>query len=104
MGAKKSMTDAELMMQLNPTGKAQFQSLTPKGKELALQMAEQQCKGQNGCKGQNSCKSDKNSCAGKGGCKGTAVSYFKDKNMAVKLAAEKMAEKRNGVLNRSNNS
>lgn len=100
--AKKLMTDSELMMQLDAQGKATFQSLTPEGKALALKLANHDCKGKNDCKGLNSCKTADNSCAGKGGCKGTSPGPFKDKNMAVKVASMKMAEKRNNVLNKSN--
>lgn len=94
------MTEDELMSKLNDQGKAMFRSLSPEGKALALKLAGQSCKGHNDCKGLNSCKSDKNACAGQGGCKGQSQCSFKDKNMAVKVAAKKMAEKR-AMMNNS---
>lgn len=94
------MTEDQLMSQLSPEGKAMYQSLDAEGKKLALQLANQGCKGQNTCKGLNSCKTDKNSCMGLGGCKGTSPGPFKDKNDAVKMAAKKMAEKRQQLQNK----
>lgn len=93
--SNKMMTEGELMSQLSPSGKAQYQSLDAEGKALALKLASQSCAGKNDCKGLNSCKTSQNSCAGKGTCAGTSVGPFKDKNVAVKVAAQKMAEKRN---------
>ena len=89
------LTESQLLSQLNDEGKATYKSLDPAGKALALKLANQTCKGQNECKGLNSCKTEKNSCAGNGGCAGTSPGAFKDKNTAVKVAAKKMAEKRN---------
>jgi len=96
--AKPVTNETELMSQLNPQGKTAYLSLSPEGKKLALQLAQQSCKGKNSCKGLNSCKTDSNQCAGKGGCKGQTPGPFKDKNTAVKVAAQKMAEKREGAL------
>lgn len=90
----QKMTESEVLSKLNEQGKATYQSLDPAGKALAVKLANQDCKGQNECKGMNSCKTSDHSCAGKGSCKGTAPSNFKDKNLAVKVAALKMAEKR----------
>ena len=89
------MTDQELTAQLSSEGRRIFDSLTPDGKKLALQLANQSCKGKNACKGLNSCKSSTNSCQGLGGCEGTTPGPFKDKNDAVKVAA--MATKRQSM-------
>lgn len=94
----RKLTEMDLKAQLNPQTKADFEALSPEGKALALKMANQDCKGKNDCKGQNACKSKTNSCGGQGGCKGTAETNFKDKNMAVKVAKMKMAEKRNNAV------
>lgn len=91
---KQKMTESDLMSQLNAQGKATYQGLDSAGKALALKLANQDCKGQNECKGLNSCKTSDHACAGKGSCAGTATAPFKDKNLAVKVAAMKMAEKR----------
>lgn len=91
---QRPMSESGLLSKLNEQGKAAYQSLDPAGKALALKMANQDCKGQNECKGMNSCKTADHACAGKGSCAGTAPSNFKDKNLAVKVAALKMAEKR----------
>jgi len=97
---KKELTETELLSNLNAEGKALYNQLTPEGKKLALKLATQACKGHNTCKGLNSCKTKEHECAGKGGCKGTSQCSFKDKNQAVKVAAQKMAEKR-ASLNKS---
>lgn len=91
---KGTMTEADLIKSVNPSSRETYQSLSPEGKALALQLANQACKGQNSCKGLNSCKTANNSCAGQGGCKGQSSCAFKDKNLAVKVAAMKMASKR----------
>jgi hypothetical protein len=95
-----TLNEADLQSKLNAQGKSTYNSLTPEGKKLALQLANAECKGKNDCKGLNSCKTDKNECAGKGGCKAQSKCSFKDKNLAVKVAAAKMAEKRNGLQNK----
>jgi len=92
--AHMAMKENELMGQLNAQGKASFQSMSTEGKTLALKVANGTCKGNNECKGLNSCSGNNHDCAGKGGCKGTGNGNFKDKNVAVKLVAAKMAEKR----------
>lgn len=92
------LKESDLLNQLNPDAKATYQTLSPEGKALALKLANQSCKGLNDCKGLGSCKTDDHSCAGKNGCKGQSKCSFKDKNQAVKVAAKKMAEKRNGAL------
>lgn len=96
--ANAAMSESDFMSQLNAQSKATFQSMSPEGKALAMKLAQQECKGKNTCKGLNSCKGKGNDCAGKGGCKGTSSDKFKDKNLAVKVAAMKMAEKREGSL------
>ena len=88
------MTEDQLKSQLNDQGKQTYNSLTPEGKAMAVKLASRSCKGTNDCKGQNACKADDHSCAGKGSCAGSSICSFKDKNMAVKIAAQKQAEKR----------
>lgn len=92
--AGKTITEEELKRQLNEAGRAMFNSLSPEGKALALKLASQSCKGQNDCKGLASCATSDHSCAGKNSCAGTTKGPFTDKNTAVKVAAQKMAEKR----------
>lgn len=93
--AAELMTDDQLRSQLNEQGKQTFDSLNSEGKKMAIKLASRTCKGTNDCKGQNSCKTDEHSCAGKGSCAGTSACAFKDKNAAVKVAAQKQADKRN---------
>lgn len=95
--AATMLTEDQLKSQLSDQGKDIFNRLTPEGKTLALKLANGSCKGKNDCKGLNSCKSDKNSCAGQSGCAGQANGLFTDKNLAVKVAAKKMAEKRASI-------
>lgn len=92
-----SPSDSQVLSQLNEEGKLIYKGLDTEGKALAQKLVNQTCKGQNDCKGLNSCKSKDNSCAGKGSCRNTSPGPFKDKNQAVKVAAQKMAEKRAGA-------
>lgn len=94
---KGHMTEADLIKSINADSRDTYNSLPPEGKALALELANQACKGHNSCKGLNSCKTANNSCAGQGGCKGQSSCAFKDKNQAVKVAAMKMASKRASV-------
>lgn len=101
--SSKKMTESDLIQKLNPETRLVFQSLDKEGKDLALKLAEQACKGKNSCKGMNSCKSKDNTCAGTGGCKGQSAAPFTNKNMAVMLAAKNMAEKRLKSMANGNN-
>jgi hypothetical protein len=93
------MTEDELLLELNNQGAALYKSLDPKGKELARFVASQRCNGTNACKGLNACQTDKNDCAGKGECKGKGKCAISDKNLAVKIVADKlkMADKRGNL-------
>lgn len=88
------MSQDELLLELNPEGTKLYNSLDAKGKELARQVASQRCQGSNACKGLNACATDKNQCAGKGDCKGKGKCAVADKNLAVKLVADKLAKER----------
>lgn len=98
----QQLTEAQLLSQLNEEGKAIYRGLDTEGKALALKLANQSCKGQNSCKGLGSCKGGGHDCAGKNGCAGQSNGPFKDKNVAVKIAAQKMAQKR-ALLNQGSN-
>lgn len=91
------LNEADLLSKLNAHGKETYETLSPEGKKLALQLSNGDCKGKNECKGLNSCKTDKHTCAGLGGCKSQGSANFQDKNLAVKVAGAKMAEKRNAL-------
>lgn len=93
------MTEDELMLELSDEGAKTYNSLTPEGKALARFVASQRCNGSNECKGLNACQTDTNKCAGNGSCKGTSKCAFADKNLAVKVVAKKMAEKRSNLNN-----
>lgn len=88
-----SMSEEELLTQLDEKGKALYYSMDEEGKALALKLSSMSCAGQNECAGLNSCKSSDNPCAGQGKCQGTSGCGFADKNLAVKVAAKHMAEK-----------
>lgn len=96
---EKYINEEEVVKQLNPQAKKTFEGLSAEGKALALKLVNQSCKGKNECKGLNSCKTETNECAGKGACRGTSPANFKDKNLAVKVAADKMADKRKRLAN-----
>lgn len=91
------MTEQELLMELDAEGVKMYNSLTPEGKALARQVASMRCNATNACKGLNACETEHNACAGKGKCKGTGKCAIGDKNLAVKLVRDKMAQKRNDV-------
>lgn len=93
----KEMTEEDLMLELNNDGAKLYRSLSPEGKKLALSLASRSCNNNNECKGLNACATDKNKCAGQGDCKGRTKCAFSDKNLAVKIAAKKMAEKRENI-------
>lgn len=88
------MTEQELLLELNSEGTKQYNSLTPEGKALAREVASQRCGRTNQCKGLNACETEKNKCAGKGACKNLGKCAFSDTNVAIKVVAEKMAQKR----------
>lgn len=91
------MTEQELLLELNDNGLALYNSLSPDGKQLAREVASQRCARTNSCKGLNACATEKNKCAGQGGCMGQTKCGFSDKNLAVKVVAEKMKAKRESL-------
>lgn len=93
------MSEDELMLELNDEGVKQYQSLSAEGKALARELASQRCNNTNTCRGKNACKTEANDCAGQGSCKARSKCAFSDKNLAVKIAAKLMAEKRAKSLN-----
>lgn len=94
------MTEDELLLELDDNGVKLYQSLTPEGKKIAREVASQSCNGTNICKGYNACQTEKNACAGQGACKGQSKCAHADKNVAVRLVAEKMAAKRGAALHK----
>lgn len=98
------MTDDELLLELNDDTTKLYNTLTAEGKALARFVASQRCNGSNECKGLNACETETNKCAGQGGCRGKSKCAFADKNLAVKVVAKKMAEKRANLNNSGKNS
>jgi hypothetical protein len=90
----QQLDEEGLLLELSADNAQTFRSLSSEGKKLALQLASRSCNGTNDCKGQNACRTDLNKCAGMGTCKGTTKCAFSDKNVAVRVAAKLMAEKR----------
>lgn len=99
--ASREMTKDDLLLELNQEGADLFNSLSPEGQQLALKLASRGCNNMNACKGQNACRTDRNKCAGQGPCKAQTKCAFSDKNLAIKVAARKMAEKRQELQNSS---
>ncbi len=65
---------------------SKYQQLDSQHRQMAKQMTEQSCKGQNQCKSLGGCKSAQNNCAGLNGCKGqSGGNPIKDPNKAVEL-------------------
>lgn len=96
------VTEEELVGNLNAKGLKLYLSLDDEGKLLARKVASQLCNGTNDCRGLNACKTDNNDCAGQGSCRGKSKCAIGDKNLAVKLAAKHMAEKRGEKFNNIN--
>lgn len=91
------LTEEELTLELNDEALKIYQNMTPEAKSLTRLVASARCNGTNECKGLNACKTETNQCAGKGGCKGQGKCAISDKNLAVRLVAEKMKAKREGL-------
>jgi hypothetical protein len=89
------LTDDELTLELNDDMLKVYEAMSPETKALARLVASARCNGTNECKGLNACKTETNSCAGKGSCKGQGKCAFSDKNLAVRVVADKMQAKRN---------
>jgi hypothetical protein len=91
---KKIQNGEELVNKLNANGKEIYEKLDQQHRDLALKLANQDCNGKNECKGMGGCnsaeKSGKNECKGMSKCN----AFIKDPNFAVKVAAQKMLEKR----------
>ena len=85
-------SEEDLLIELNEKGEALYKSLNEEGKALARKVASQRCNGTNECAGLNACQTESNECAGKGSCKGQSKCAISDKNLAVKIAAAKMAK------------
>lgn len=96
------MTEEELLLELNDEGTKIYMGLDEEGRALAREVASARCNAANKCKGLNACKTDENDCAGKGQCKGKSKCSIGDKNLAVRLVAKKMAEKRGKALQSPN--
>lgn len=92
--APKPDATRKLLAQLDNAHAQMFNSMDCEGQNLAMQLANQSCKGKNACKGLNACKTKANTCAGLGACKGKGPGPFKDKNKAIEVASKHMAEKR----------
>lgn len=90
--------EATLLAELDDKHRAIYHSLDAKHKEMALEMAQQACAGQNECKGLNQCKGASNACAGQGQCAGMGGCAWSDKNMMVRVVMKHMAEQR-GQMN-----
>lgn len=95
--ASKTLTEAQLLSQLNKEGRSLYQSLSPDGKLLAQRLAGGSCNGRNECRGKNSCATASNGCRGKGGCGGKGSALFKDKNHAVQVASDFIENERKRV-------
>lgn len=93
----KLMTEEELSLELTQDGFNLYKTLTPEGKKLALEVASRRCGSTNSCKGLNACATEENTCAGKGSCKGKTKCAIGDKNLAIRLVAKKMNEKRENL-------
>lgn len=88
------LSEDELLDELNEKGEKLYMKLSSEGKDLARKVASQRCNGTNECKGLNACRAEGHDCAGQGSCKGQGKCGFSDKNLAVKIASLKMAEKK----------
>jgi hypothetical protein len=88
------LSEDEFLIELNEQGIKMYKSLNPEAKKLAVEVASMRCVATNPCAGLNACASEKNDCAGQSKCKGQGKCAVSDKNLAVKLVYNKMANKR----------
>lgn len=87
--------ESSLTPELSKSGHYFYDQFDRDGQALAYTLVQQECKGKNNCRGMNSCKLEGiNHCAGLAQCKGKGNGYFEDKNLAIKVAAKLMAERR----------
>jgi hypothetical protein len=70
---------------LSPDAQNKFMQLDAQHKMMAVEMANQDCKGQNKCATMGGCKTDQHDCKGKNGCKGQGGAPIKDPNKAVEV-------------------
>ncbi len=91
------MSEEELKLELNKDGIKLYESLSPAGKALALQVASTRCAATNVCSHLNACRSSNNNCAGQSACKGRGKCALSDKNLAVRLVYQKMKDKRSAA-------
>lgn len=90
-------TIAELKIQseLTQCSRYLYENMNKKEREMVFQLMHGECKGQNRCKGMNSCKQEgQNHCAGMCECNGQGNGFFPSTDLAVRVAAKHMAEKR----------
>ena len=71
---------------LSPEAQQKFMQMDAQHRMMAMEMTEQNCKGQNACKGLGGCKGATHACAGKNGCKGQGEGPpVRDPNKAVDI-------------------
>lgn len=85
------LTEQELLLELDDEGTKTYNGLDSKGKELARFVASAMCQNSNACKGLGACATGDHECAGKNSCKGKSKCGQSDKNVAVRLAADRIA-------------
>lgn len=90
-----SISETSIKAQLSDVSQYHYDRLDKDGKALVFELIHQECRGKNRCRGFNACKNEElHQCAGFCSCKGQAIKPFEDSNLAVRVAAKYMAEKR----------
>jgi hypothetical protein len=99
LGAAENMTPEmqQFYIQLTPASQRVFNTLDIQHKMIAMQMANQNCRGLNSCRGLGGCQTGANDCAGQNSCEGLGGDPVNDPNRTVSLAAQKQAEKRHFI-------
>lgn len=93
----KNMDMQSFQAALSPEARQKFLALDTEHKKMAMEMAEQGCKGKNACKGKGGCKTADHACAGKNACKGKGGEPVEnvDKAVAVQFENQSNAGSRN---------
>lgn len=94
------ISETSIKAQLSDVSQYHYDQLDKEGRALAFELIHQECKGKNRCRGLNACKNEGiNNCASLCSCEGQSPKKFDDPNLAVRVAAKRMAEKRLETIN-----
>ncbi|MCC5831461.1 MAG: hypothetical protein JJU12_00255 [Chlamydiales bacterium] len=88
---------------LSPEAKKKFDQLDARHKQMAMEMAHQQCNGKNKCAGMGGCATAEHNCAGQNSCKGEGGPALKDPNKAIEIQYKNQMGKNNAAPKNNKN-